>query len=634
MKFYEQEVRAQNEMLQSQDANLKALEEELTEVRSSRRSSIASTASAPDNEGVDSEETGRWAQKDGPVVRNRRHTLPPRCAKREDDEVEERTQMPCLEEEDVNFQTCEESMGSSTGSDQSPKEEKQNNSSAKNLGVQPLTVKEAEDARCRSELIYFFQYLRMGTEDEAEKWSTQLAHKYAGDGLPELWAKLGKRFNLSGFEATMWLARSLGPFGCHQWPNADADMSAPPAVKSLLERLITESDATAALSARENALRSALSFQEPQVDELRALSFFGCPDEALRPCLWTGLLGVGTSQIDTAFRELKATKQLLSEEGPTTHLLREVRTDAAASWRGEEFAKAPAVQQSVVCVALAAALAWKRNAHHVPGICDMVTLLIFVLARGSTDAETVGNVEAEAYACLRQLLDRGAKPTSDAGQANRVGSMLRAYDPELAQAMANNGLAAMPATRLSAALCTKAGFALRDCAMLWDALLADPVPFDFCEHVTVAMLLLSRRELLKKRRDVAGMAEVLLAAPTALKTYLVLKMARAICAFERQCGPDSPVPFPPRVASGQHRPGGWGGRRRQERQIEGSDTLEEFMHEPGWSAAVSSLWGKVRKGGVDVWKNSRQAIRNRLQETAPQQNAPCPRASSVQPSHR
>eukprot|EP00971_Amphidinium_carterae_P243622 4838171-Amphidinium_carterae.1 len=152
-------------------------------------------------------------------------------------------------------------------------------------------------------------------------------------------------------------------------------------------------------------------------------------------------------------------------------------------------------------------MAWKRNAHHVPGICDMVTLLIFVLARGSIDAETVGNVQAEAYACLQQLLQRGAKPTSDAAQANRIGSTLRAYDPELAQAMASNGLAAMPATRLSAALCTKAGFELKDCAMLWDALLADPVQFEFGEHVTVAMLLLSRRELLKKRRDVAGMAE-------------------------------------------------------------------------------------------------------------------------------
>lgn len=136
---------------------------------------------------------------------------------------------------------------------------------------------------------------------------------------------------------------------------------------------------------------------------------------------------------------------------------------------------------------------------------------------------------------------------SDAGQAaqaRRVHALLGAFDALLADLLAEHGLQALPATRLGVALCTRAGFRLGDCLHIWDALLADPLSFEFSHCVVVALLLLSRHELLQLRGDAGGLAEALLAAPRRVGVSTLLRVARAVCAFERRCGEGSAHPFP------------------------------------------------------------------------------------------
>jgi len=689
MQFYEQEVRVQNQLLQTQDATLLELRKELADIHTSRRNSIASTAPSLPDMGED-EDIGADAMQPvysapstagEPVLRNRRHTLPSRppaaeeeaeatgsktvehcrakgapgsrqecCLLEEDEEAflveaeaaqEEALQQPCASQCSAASEDACDSL-SSTAPATKEKSSASNSGGAfavKLADVGALKACQADEVRLYAELVSFFRMVKLGSSLEAESWATELVEKYAAGKVPELWAKIAssKKFKLSGFEATMWLARCLGPLSHYQWPKGRAE-TAPLAVKTLLSRILEDSDFHSIPAARKDALRDELAAPKPNVEVLRCLSFYGCPDEELRPALWKGLLGLLREDQDfrdqlSHFRESKANQALSGEEGgPSDQLRKEVERDAAAAWKGEDFARAPDVYKSVVSVSLATATARDSDGKHVPGVCDMAAMLLWVLADGKTEAALLAEVEADAYLCLQRMLQLGAKPTSDAAQANSVGSLLLAYDHELGQAIRHSGLAPFPAMRLSAALFTKANFKLADCALLWDTILADPVPFEVVEHITVAMLLLSRRELLKKRRDVAAMAEVMLAASQNQRTQHILKLARAVCAFERHCGPESECHFPQRVTSQAPRTSrarSKDGRSKEKGAAgaEGEDTLEDFMQEPNWSAGLQSIWGKVRKGGVDVWKTSRQALRNRLAEQQEQQQ---PRPSSMQ----
>merc|ERR1719408_1200635 len=98
-------------------------------------------------------------------------------------------------------------------------------------------------------------------------------------------------------------------------------------------------------------------------------------------------------------------------------------------------------------------------------------------------------------------------------QAQQIQHLLRLFDQPLAELLKGAGIVALPVTRLGVALCTRAGFSLADCARLWDALLADPKRFEFCNYTIVAVLLLSRDRLLKARTDSSALAEAVLAAP-------------------------------------------------------------------------------------------------------------------------
>jgi len=197
-----------------------------------------------------------------------------------------------------------------------------------------------------------------------------------------------------------------------------------------------------------------------------------------------------------------------------------------------------------------------------------------------------------------------------------VHALLAEYDPDVARLLGAYGLETMPTTRLGVALCTRAGFRLQDCLALWDALLADPMRFQFCDYVVIAVLMLRRRELYQCRGDGGRLAEGLLLAPGEVAVTSVLRVAHAICAFERQCGPDSETPFPAgRVAPAPGAP---------VLLLPPTAALEAA------SEAASAVWGRLRKS----WKAGRQAVRSGLQLVATGDGLPADEAAVVPPKQR
>mmetsp|Transcript_22129 Transcript_22129/g.39746 ORF Transcript_22129/g.39746 Transcript_22129/m.39746 type:complete len:643 (-) Transcript_22129:33-1961(-) len=222
----------------------------------------------------------------------------------------------------------------------------------------------------------------------------------------------------------------------------------------------------------------------------------------------------------------------------------EAESEVRAAWRGEAFMASAGVAEAVVSICVAAS---SQRERHVRGSAEVATLLLFALLSKQC---SMADAEADAFWCLSQLLTEvkggladdchsggGAGGTAaaatTASRARKGQVLLRSYDPALAELLAVHGLAAMPAHRLGAAFCTRAGFSLESCAQLWDFLLADPQRFGFCDFAVVSLLLLRRKEMLELQGDAAGMAEVLLAAPKTASTEALLRTALAVRGLER-----------------------------------------------------------------------------------------------------
>jgi len=298
-----------------------------------------------------------------------------------------------------------------------------------------------------------------------------------------------------------------------------------------------------------------------------------------------------------------------------------------AAWRGEEFLQRPGVAEAVTCIALTCAA---QQGRHVRGSCEIAALLLFVLAPGATPEKLV-DAEADAFWCLSELLAEVQGGFTDEAvhvkRAAQVQALLRTYDPDLAETLTVLGLAALPTTRLHMALCTRAGFGLADCVRIWDSVIADPRRFEFCDYVVVALLLLSRREMMQQRRDAASVAEVLLAAPSRVPAEQLLRTARAICAFERRCGADSEMPFPPRPkASAEVKEAAASGRRRHSRAesaapLAASREGGELGMVHNVKASMRKLWAKGT-GMFDVGRTATRCAFPQAQMAGGQGGAP------------
>mmetsp|Transcript_49380 Transcript_49380/g.86990 ORF Transcript_49380/g.86990 Transcript_49380/m.86990 type:complete len:763 (-) Transcript_49380:65-2353(-) len=428
----------------------------------------------------------------------------------------------------------------------------------------PLTP---EEATLHSALTAFYEKRKIeGKMALVER----ISRRYAKDGVPELWASIATKYTLPPAAAVQWVALTLGPLMPVQWPKGQVPESASRALSALAKARSSggAEGAQELHTLRTAALQSALDAGD--LDAIRALSFYGCPSSSLRPQLWRALLSrpargnrcLSPSALEerrAAYRQLHTRALNADNSEPTTStmikeaslrdsLRKEVEADARACWRGEAFLQKPEVFNAVVSIAFTTAVRYSR---HIRGSCDVAALLLFALSQGSS--EELASAEADAFFCLTHLINELQGTISEdqnqegRSKVRRFNWLLRTYDPALAELLATHNLTALPATRLGVAFCTRAGFSLEICVRIWDSLLADPRRFEMGDHAVLALLLLpvTRGRLLQQRHDAGNLAEALLAAPRTVDPEALLRTMFAICAFERRCGPDSQIYYPP-----------------------------------------------------------------------------------------
>lgn len=437
---------------------------------------------------------------------------------------------------------------------------------------------ETEEEQLRAVLMRF--YTERNCADKLENLG-RIAQRYRGDNVVDLWATMAGKYSLPPHCAVSWLACSLGERMAVQWPQDEV----PEAAQGVLDHMAKASSLSVgslADASLEDTLEAALegALGVSGVAAVAALVFrWGCPTPALRLRAWRTLLFAwprarsapraataarGSSagpwqDHDAGLRERRLAYHMLrermvaAESASLAQLREEIEAEASAVWRGQEldFFQRKEVQSSIVAVALAHA--WQFSTRS-PGACQIAAMMLFVASSAGVEIESLADEgEADAFWCLAQVSAelRAGACEEDHRQVGRAHSLLRAYDSQLAAVLSAQGLGAFAASRLITALFTRSGFSLAGCIRLWDALLADPRRFDFCNCLSVALLLSHRDELLHHRADSSYLAETLLELPQRADTVGLLRQARAVCAFERRSTASGSQPlYPPRDGDG------------------------------------------------------------------------------------
>lgn len=353
------------------------------------------------------------------------------------------------------------------------------------------------------------------------------------------------------------------------------------------------------------------------MDTVRKLVFSGCPDATLRPQLWLALLGVScpSASSDETLRPLRAAYFELGDklEGEGTSLdpsdsilkLRaEVESDTRISFQEDPFLKKPEAAAAIVNVV--SRFCASRKVGYAQGSNEIAALLLWVMASGGAD---LGDAEADTYWCFTQVMaDADSWVGRDDGlldQVQRTSNLLALYDPPLAELLALHGLEAFASLRLGRALCTRAGFSLVDTVRIWDSLLADH--FELCDHIVVAILLLSRGELMQLgSRD---LAETLLAAPAKMDVDTLLRNALSVCAFERRArggssesGNPHPIAHGPRRGPGERIAPAWERLSHASAATRAQISEASLAASTMWAKAPTSakLWGRVKRSAASA----------------------------------
>jgi len=335
------------------------------------------------------------------------------------------------------------------------------------------------------------------------------------------------------------------------------------------------------LDDRGTLLREVLEEGDGNSEELvRALCFRGLPGDVseLRPQAWKVILGClpmarhsEWSSIEAERRALYASyrsevlvvtsshKIEVKVEGHRAmkrlDVLQQIQKDVERTRQECDSFRRPATRAALSALLFV-------YAHHTPdvqyvqGMNEVAALLFWVFSADPDFAE------ADTFWCLKavmqeikdgfvQALEPPVAGVSAVGQqpapprSAGVERLLKAYDPELSKHLQKNDCPLSVFTFRWCTLLFSQDVALPDAVIFLESLIADPQRFDFVVHLCLAVLLAQREELLCEHEQ-GALAEVLRSAPRRGGAERVLRLARAICAFERR--PQTP-PFPVRSAA-------------------------------------------------------------------------------------
>mmetsp|Transcript_28733 Transcript_28733/g.66696 ORF Transcript_28733/g.66696 Transcript_28733/m.66696 type:complete len:724 (-) Transcript_28733:111-2282(-) len=411
---------------------------------------------------------------------------------------------------------------------------------------------------------------------------SEIASRYAGDRIVELWAALGSRYDVEPREAVSWLTGTMHKSSAIQMTPGNDGSTPPDRLQDALRLAAQQDDPSVLAGQIEKYLEAG------DVDVASAVVFrCGCPDAGLRPKLWLAMVdcmpGEPIRQREARETEYKRICELVaaacdSEDVYGVHpadssmkmatIKTEVAADVRVSWASEHnFFQSTDVLQAATTLALCLA---QTCSHYIKGSCEMALLLLFALSCG--EPCRVSGIEGEAFWCLVRILqvymggdDLGSSLANCSRKArvNRVARLLGSYDSELTHFLTKHALLEPALLRLGAALCTRGCFSLDVCLQLWDCFLADPRRFEFHDHIIVALLLQHRDSLMQcgqgllldtllsggssanRLRDmIFSLPEQVTRGQSLAK---LLNTATSICAFERWCSASSRTPYPPRT---------------------------------------------------------------------------------------
>eukprot|EP00930_Biecheleria_cincta_P031690 TRINITY_DN21985_c0_g1_i1.p1 TRINITY_DN21985_c0_g1~~TRINITY_DN21985_c0_g1_i1.p1 ORF type:complete len:696 (-),score=178.10 TRINITY_DN21985_c0_g1_i1:11-2098(-) len=439
----------------------------------------------------------------------------------------------------------------------------------------PQEVPPAPDDFTEDDLALREALSKFYTKHGPEKLSNvnSIVPKYRGINVATLWAQLSIKYNMPVVESLELMSQTLyvsSPFEVasakdrtKELEEAFAELRKPPPISS------------ASSSEQDELLRRAIA-RSAEVGEdqlLRLLTFRGLPDSspALRAQAWKVLLGYLPMRRHDEWNAIQGEKRALYagytsdmlsvsathdvcvKEAETStsavmeaeDLLQEIKQDVERTRTNMEYFRRPDTQAALLALLFVYARL-NPGVRYVQGMNEVAAVVLYVM---SADPETA---EADAFWCFSELmaelkdgfiqaLDHSGDGVQ--GMAETVNALLKRYDPDLAKHLQRSELSLFVFILRWCTVLFAQEVALPGLLRLWDSFLADPCRFEFVVHVSVAVLM-SRREELLRMDKTFDLAEAVQAAPRSADLQEILKRAFAICAFERRG--DALPQFPPK----------------------------------------------------------------------------------------
>lgn len=419
----------------------------------------------------------------------------------------------------------------------------------------PLEEFSAEDLALREALSDFYFHHR----PENLSNLNSIVAKYRGRNVCHLWAQLVLKYGLEPWEGVQLFNRTMYLNSLFEYTtDEEADVLTQGLEELRREVLIGGASADRSDLFQRCIVRCGKSGSDKL---LRVLCFRGVPEtRGLRAQVWKVLLGylpVGRyadwSRIEAERRgvyasyraEMLATTEDFEVSAADTgnigtnlecqELFQEIKNDVERTRRDLEYFRRPSTRASLLSILYIYARL-NPGVRYVQGMNEVAAVVLYVM---SSDPEFA---EVDAFWCFSELMveiKEGFMQAFDhTGEGvhaivEGVTQMLKAYDYELAKHLQKNELSLFVFVLRWCTVLFAQDATLPDVVRIWDCLLGDPCRFEFVHHTCLAVIL-SKREVLMQTHKQFALAEVLQSAPRTTDLSALIRMACAICGFERR----------------------------------------------------------------------------------------------------